>query len=613
MSKLLDPSIFKKLNLAVRYLSQQFHRHSNFGVKKNPSLELLKLRQIHSLLIVSGFSHHSSFLTRLLLHCLSLPTFPSAYAVSIFDQIRDANVFTYNALIRGFSSDPQNAIFVYIRMRQEGVLPNKHTYPLLLKSKSKVPLQIFAQAIKFGFGCDHFVRNSLVSALSNCGLIESARQVFNEMTRKDVVAYTALMDGYVRNARAFEALELFLEMRVLGVCVDEVAVVSALCAVGMLGCLWLGRWIHGFFVESGRVVRDFYVGSALIDMYSKGGCCDDALKVFRDMPHRNLVSWSALLAGYVQCKRFKDVLLLFQEMLVEKVKPNEATLASVLTACAQLGALDQGRWVDKYIVTRKLELNSVLGTALIDMYAKCGCINKAFCVFERIHAKDVYPWTALIFGLAINGDAMGSLNRFSQMVSGGVQPNEVTFTAVLSACSHGGLVNEGQHLFSSMGGVYGIKPTVDHYGCMVDLLGRAGRLQEAAKLIEDMPIEPSAGIWGALFGSCMIHKDYELGRIVGNHLIRLQPYHSGRYALLANLYSKCRNWEAAANMRKKMNEVGVEKTRGCSWIESNGALHEFVAFDKSHAASVTVYGILDNLTAQIQQLPFLLDPSLLEF
>ncbi|KAK4400221.1 Glutamate-1-semialdehyde 2,1-aminomutase, chloroplastic [Sesamum angolense] len=453
----------------VRYLSQQFHRHSNFGGKKNPPLELLKLRQIHSLLIVSGLSHHSSFLTRLLLHCVSLPSFPCTYAVSIFDRIRDADVFTYNALIRGFSSDPQNAIFVYIRMRQEGVLPNKHTFPLLLKSKSKVPFQIFAQAIKFGFRSDHFVRNSMVSALSNCGLIESARQVFDEMTRKDVVAYTALMDGYVRNACAFEALELFLEMRVLGVCVDEVAVVSALCAVGMLGCLWLGRWIHGFFVESGRVVRDLYVGCALIDMYSKSGCCDDALKVFRDMPHRNLVSWSALLAGFVQSKRFKDVLLLFQEMLVEKVEPNEATLASVLTACAQLGVLDQGRWVDKYIV----------------------------CVFERIHVKDVYPWTAFWTG------------------------NQWRCLGLPESLLSDGLVNEGQQLFSSMGSVYGVQPTVDHYGCMVDLLGRAGsRLQEAAKLIVEMPIEPSAGIWGALFGACMIHKDYELGRIVGNHLIR---------------------------------------------------------------------------------------------
>ncbi|KAI3453277.1 hypothetical protein Pfo_009940 [Paulownia fortunei] len=611
MSRCPHPPLSTNLNFAVRYLSQQFHHHNNFRGKNSP-LELLKLQQIHSLLIVSGFSRNSSFLTRLLLRCLSLPSFPCAYAFSIFNQIRHPNVFTYNAVIRGFSFEPQNAILFYVKMRREGVFPNKHTFPLLLKSKTQIPFQIFAQSIKFGFGCDHFLRNSLVSVFANCGLIQYARLMFDEMTHKDVVAYTALMDGYVRNARALQALELFLEMRVLGVGVDEVAVVSALCAVGMLGCVWHGRWIHGFYVESGRVVRDVYVGSALVDMYSKCGCCEDALRVFRDMPYRNLVSWSALLAGYVQCSRFKDVLFLFQEMLAKKIELSEATLVSVLTACAQLGSLDQGRWVDKYIGACKLELNSVLGTALIDMYAKSGCIKEAFCVFERIRVKDVYPWTALIFGLAMNGDATGSLNLFSQMLSSGVQPNEVTFIALLSACSHGGLVNEGQRLFASMDGVYGIHPTMDHYGCMVDLLGRAGSLGEAAELIEDMPVEPSAGIWGALFGACMIHKDFELGKIVGNHLIKLQPHHSGRYALLANLYSKCRNWEAAANVRKKMNEVGVEKTPGCSWIESNGVLHEFVAFEKSHVASESVYGILDNLTAQIGQLPFVLEASLLE-
>lgn len=433
------------------------------------------------------------------------------------------------------------------------------------------------------------------------------------MAQKDVVAYTALMDGYIRNARASQALELFLEMRVTGGVVDEGAVVSALRAVGMLGHVWLGRWIHGHFVESGRVAGDVYVGIALVDMYSKCGCYEDALKVFRDIPYKDLVSWSAVLAGFIYCNRFKDVLLLFDEMLVfSKIRPSEAILASVLTACAQLGSLDKGRWIHDYIDECGLELNQVLGTALIDMYGKCGCISEAFRVFQRMQFRDVYPWTALIFGLAMNGDATGSLSLFSQMLSSGVRPNDVTFIAVLSACSHGGLVKEGKQLFASMDSVYGIKPSIDHYGCMIDLLGRAGRLGEAVKLIEEMAVEPSAGIWGALFGACMIHKDFELGKIVGNHLIRLQPYHSGRYALLANLYSRCGDWGAAADVRKKMNEVGVEKSRGCSWIEFNGVIHEFVAFEKSRVDSERIYGILDELTAQIQQLPCILEETLLE-
>lgn len=441
----------------------------------------------------------------------------------------------------------------------------------------------------------------------NGGLIDCARRVFDEMTQRDVVAYTALMDGYVRIARAREALELFLEMRVSGVAADEVAVVRALCAVGMLSsCAWLGRWIHGFYVESGRVVLDVYLCTALVDMYLKCGSCEDAMRVFRGMPYRNSISWSALLAGYVKCSKFKDALLLFHEMQAEKIEPSEAALASALTACAHLGSLDQGRQLDSYITTCKLELTSVLGTALIDMYAKCGCVKEAFHVFERmcVTVKDVYPWTALIHGVAMNGDAAGALRLFSQMLTSGVNPNEVTFISVLSACSHGGLVTEGQELFETMERVHGVKPSIDHYGCMVDLLGRAGRLREAVELIEGM--EPSAGIWGALFGACMIHKDFELGRCVGNHLIKLQPHHSGRYALLANLYSECGDGDAAGSVRRRMKEGGVRKSPGCSWIESNGVVHEFLAHESSHVEAEAVYTTVDELTAEMQHLPLVM-------
>lgn len=429
------------------------------------------------------------------------------------------------------------------------------------------------------------------------------------MPKRDVVAYTALMDGNVRTGRAQEALKLFLEMRSSGVAADEVAVVSALCAAGMLGCVWLGRWIHGFYIEPGRVVRDVYVSTALVNMYLKCGCCDDAMRAFLDMRYRNSVSWNALLAGYAHLSKFKDVLLLFEAMLLEKVEPSEATLATVLTACAHLGSLDKGRRLNSYIGARKLELTSVLGTALVDMYAKCGSVEEAFCVFETMRVKDVYPWTALIHGVAMNGDAVGALSLFSEMLSSGVRPNEVTFIAVLSACAHGGLVAEGLELFGAMERVYGMRPSVDHYGCMVDLLGRAGRLREAVELIEGMPVEASGGVWGALFGACVIHKDLEVGRYVGKYLIELEPRRSGRYALLANLYAKCGDGESAAGVRRRMKEGGVEKSPGCSWIESSGEVHQFVAFDRSHVAAEAVFTILEKLTAEMEmeEVPFVMD------
>ncbi|KAL1556445.1 pentatricopeptide repeat-containing protein [Salvia divinorum] len=595
---------FKNLNFAVRYLSQKFHHRVN-----NSSPELFKLQQIHSLLIVAGFSDHSSFVTTLLLHCISLPSFPRAYVLSILNQIRRPDVYTYNALIRGFISDPNTAILIYAKMHQKGVSPNKHTLPLLLKSKTHIPFQIFAHSIKFGFSSDHFLLNTLLSVCAKGGFIECARKVFDEMPHRDVVGYTALMDGYVRNGRARDALNLFLEMRASGVTVDEVAVVSALSAAGTLCCVWLGRWIHGFYVEAGRVVRDVYASTALVNMYLKCGCCEDAMRAFLDMPYRNSVSWNALLAGLVQLNKLKDVLLLFDAMLLEKIEPSEATLATALKACAHLGSLDKGMWLESYIGTHRLELTSVLGTALIDMYAKCGCMKEAFRVFEMTRMKDVYPWTALIHGVAMNGDARDALSLFSEMLSSGVSPNEVTFIAVLSACSHGGLVSEGREVFEAMERDYGVRPGVDHYGCMVDMLGRAGRLREAVELMGGMS-EESGEVWGALLGACVIHGDMEVGRCVGNRVIELQPHRGGRYAALANLYGKCGDGEEAGGVRKRMKEGGVEKTAGCSWIEFNGKLHHFVAFDTSHIASQPVYTILDNLAPHMEEedLPFLMDP-----
>ncbi|RVX04780.1 Pentatricopeptide repeat-containing protein [Vitis vinifera] len=275
----------------------------------------------------------------------------------------------------------QMVLVAYSRLRNHGVIPDRHTFPLLLKAFSKLrnenPFQFYAHIVKFGLDFDAFVQNSLVSAFAHCGYVDCSRRLFIETAKKDVVSWTALINGCLRNGRAVEALECFVEM----------------------------RWVHGFYVESGRVIWDVYVGSALVDMYSKCGYCDDAVKVFNEMPTRNLVSWGALIAGYVQCNRYKEALKVFQEMIIEGIEPNQSTVTSALTACAQLGSLDQGRWLHEYVDRSKLGLNSKLGTALVDMYSKCGCVDEALLVFEKLPAKDVYPWTAMINGLAMRGDA----------------------------------------------------------------------------------------------------------------------------------------------------------------------------------------------------------------
>ncbi|XP_057961256.1 pentatricopeptide repeat-containing protein At1g50270 [Malania oleifera] len=577
------------------------------------------LFQTHTVLTTSGLSHDILLLPHLLLRFLAIsPPCYLSYASILFDRIQTPDICLWNMMIRAFASspEPEMSLVLFARMRRDGVAPSKHTFPALLKAFSKLKnetlFQVHAQIVKFGFSFDPFVRNSLISVFANGGCVGFARRVFDEsLQRIDVVAWTAMIDGYARNGLAMEGLGCFLEMRSGGVRVDEVAIVSVLCAAGTVGEVWFGKWVHGFYIVSGRVPSDVYVGSALLDMYSKCGYCDDAHKVFDEMPRKNVVSWSTLMAGYVHCHRFQEVLRIFQDMLLKDVPPNEFTLSSVLTACAQLGALDRGRWIHRYLDNQKLELSSTLGTALIDMYAKCGCMKEAFFIFRQLPCKDVYPWTAMINGLAMHGDALGSLNLFSCMFKNGVQPNEVTFVGVLSACSHGGLIDEGRKFFRLMSCAFRLEPDIEHYGCMIDLFGRAGCLEEALKLIANMPMEPTPVIWGALFAACMIHRDFVLGELVGKRLIELQPHHGGTYALLANLYSACREWKANAHVRRLMKWKAVRKTPGCSWIEMNGVIHEFTSFDRSHAESVDVYLMVDRIMDQLKHVGCSLETKML--
>lgn len=577
----------------------------------HPHKSLKHLKQSHSFLITSGLSRDTFFLTKLF-HSLTLDHgCHLAYASLLFQHMETTSIYLWNTVIGDFSvsAQPLMSIVFYTRMRRNDVHPDNRTFPLLLKSfsqlKNENPFPIYAHIVKFGLEFNNFVRNSLITAFVNCGNTLFARQVFDESAHKDVVTWTAMIDGYARNGFPIEGLKCFKQMISSGVKVDEVTVVSALSAAGMTGNILFGRCVHGFYIQPGRVKWDVYVGCVLVDMYSKCGYSNDARRVFDEMPIKNVVSWSALIAGYVQGNRFKDALLLFQDMLIADVRPNQTTLTSVLTASAQLGALDQGRWVHEYINRNALDMNSITVTALIDMYAKCGCVCEAMLVFENFPKKNVYSWTAMINGLAMHGDALGALKLFRQMLSSGVQPNGVTFISVLSACAHGCLVNEGCNLFEVMKHKYHMEPNIDHYGCMIDILGRAGYLEEARKLIKDMPMEPTPGVWGTLFGACMIHKAFDLGEYIGSLLIRLQPNHSGRYALLANMYSANDRWDDAAFVRKIMKGKGVEKRPGFSWIEVNGSIHEFIAFDGSHSEITSLYEMLDNILLQLKLADYL--------
>ncbi|RYR03074.1 hypothetical protein Ahy_B06g081906 isoform B [Arachis hypogaea] len=454
--------------------------------------------------------------------------------------------------------------------------------------------------------------NSMIVLFGKSGCIEKARQLFDEIEEKDMISWTALVSCYEQNGIFEEALGLFVEMNANGVVVDEVTVISAVSACAHLMIDRTGKVIHGLATKvgiegyvslknalinlysscgeilnarkvfDGGLLADQISWNSMISGYLRCGSVEDAEMLFGSMPEKDVVSWSAMISGYAQHERFSEALALFQEMQVHGIRPDETILVSVVSACTRLAALDLGKWIHAYISKNRLKVNFILGTTLIDMYMKCGCVENALEVFHGLQEKGVSTWNALILGLAMNGLVQKSLSMFETMKKSGTCPNEITFVGVLGACRHMGLVDEGRRYFNSMIEEHKIEPNVKHYGCIVDLLGRSGLLKEAEEVIESMPMAPDVATWGALLGACRKHNNNEMGERVGRKLIQLHPDHDGFHVLLSSIYASKGNWGNVLEIRDSMAQHGVVKIPGCSMLEANGIVHEFFAGDKTH-------------------------------
>ncbi|WCJ21792.1 Pentatricopeptide repeat (PPR) superfamily protein [Euphorbia peplus] len=323
----------------------------------------------------------------------------------------------------------------------------------------------------------------------------------------------------------------------------------------------------------------------MVSACAKCGDVDFAREMFDSMPRRDPVAWGAMIDGYRQCGKPMEALRLFYAMQSEGVKVNEVCTVSFVSACSQLGALDHGRWGHEYIRKNKIRVTVNLGTALIDMYAKCGDMNRGMDVFWGMKEKNVYTWTSAMNGLAVNGAANECLELFSLMEKDGVLPNEITFLAIFRACCVGGLVEEGREYFDSMRRDYGIEPLVEHYGCMVDLYGRAGCLDEALNVINSMPMKPHSGAWGALLNACNVYKNVGMGELASRKLVELEGKNDGAFVGLSNIYADSRKWEMVDDVRQAMKANDVRKQPGCSIVEIDGEAHEFFGGNNSHPKS----------------------------
>ncbi|KAL5580379.1 hypothetical protein UlMin_012821 [Ulmus minor] len=603
---------------------------------------LNQFKQILSQMIFTGFINDTFAASRLLKFSTDLPFIHVDCSFQVFNLIENSNGFIWNTMMRAFvqRNSPQKAVSLYKIMLDRNVGCDNYTYPILAhacalgKSKFEGKL-IHDHVIKMGFDSDVYVQNTLINMYAVCENMTDARQLFDKSPHLDSVTWNSILAGaliscYEQNEMYEEALAMFVKMNAEGVMLDEVVMVTVLSVSAHLLAVWTGKLIHGLVVKIG-IETYINLQNALIHMYSscgeiesaqnlfnaaynldqitwncmisgylRCGSVENANALFDSMPEKDLVSWSAMISGYAQHDRFSETLSLFQEMQRFGVKPDETTLVSVISACTHLAALDLGKWIHAYIRKNNFKVNAILGTTLIDMYMKCGCVEHALEVFQEMGEKGTSTWNALILGLAMNGLVEKSLDMFSEMKTCCATPNEITFVAVLGACRHMGLVDEGRRQFDSMILEHKIEPNVKHYGCMVDLLGRAGLLKEAEELIESMPVVPDVATWGALLGACRKHGNNDMGERIGRKLIELEPDHDGFRVLLSNICASRGNWDDVLEIRGTMVQHGVVKTPGCSVIEANGIVHEFLAGDKTHPLTNEIEEKLEEMAKKMK-------------
>ncbi|KAA8520572.1 hypothetical protein F0562_014828 [Nyssa sinensis] len=572
---------------------------------KSHCTSLDKTKQAHALLLRTHLFYNNLFTSKLITF-LTSNSGDINYARKIFAQLETPDTYICNTMIRGFSKShcPNESLSLYYFMVRFGVPTDNYTYPVVLTACTRLReielgRRVHCEVLKNGLESDLFVVNSLIQFYGNCGCFDFACEVFDGSPVKDVVTWNVMINAYIEKRLYGQAFDLYEEMKKLdNIQPDDVTMISLVSACTQLGDLERGKLLHSYSKEH-DLDKNLGVANAILDMYCKCGDLELAQDVFNRMEKRDVLSWTSMLMGLTNSCYFQESLDLFRRMQFEKIQPDETTLGSVLSACAQMGALDQGKYVHLLIDRYKVKRDVVLETALVDMYAKCGSIDLALQVFDKMRDRNVFTWNAMIGGLAMHGHGEIAISLFDQMKHDKVIPDDVTFIGLLCACSHAGLVNKGLKMFRAMREIFHIEPRMEHYGCVVDLLCRARLVNDALTFIESMPIKANSVLWATLLGACRMGGHFEFAEKVGKRVIELEPDSSGRYVMLSNVYAGLSQWDNASKIRKQMKRRGFEKIPGCSWTELNGTIHQFVAGDRSHLQMEEIYAMIEEMTQRV--------------
>jgi len=480
-----------------------------------------------------------------------------------------------------YKRDLPRAMNVLDSMERGGVCADAITYSELIKcclahGAVREGKRIHHHIFSNGYQPKTFLINTLLNMYVKFNLLEEAQLLFDKMPERNVVSWTTMISAYSNAKLNDRAMRLLVFMFRDGVMPNMFTFSSVLRACERLFDL---KQLHCCIMKVG-LESDVFVRSALIDVYSKLGELLEALNVFREMVTGDSVVWNSIIAAFAQHSDGDEAMYLYKSMRREGFLADQATLTSVLRACTSLSLLELGRQAHVHVL--KFDQDLILNNALLDMYCKCGSLEDAKLIFNRMAKKDVISWSTMIAGLAQNGFSKEALNLFESMKVLGPKPNSITILGVLFACSHAGLLNEGWNYFQSMKNLYGVEPGREHYGCMLDLLGRAGKLDDMVNLIHEMNCEADIVTWRTLLDACRVHRRVDFATYAAKEILKLDPQDTGAYVLLSNIYANSERWNDVAKVRRTMRVMGIRKEPGCSWIEVNKKIHAFVLGDKSH-------------------------------
>ncbi|CAN8247134.1 unnamed protein product [Cochlearia groenlandica] len=568
--------------------------------------------QVHTVVVKNGLDKTvpvSNSLINLYLKCGNVRK-----ARILFDKTVVKSVVTWNSMISGYASNGLDleALGMFYSMRLNHVRLSESSFASVIKlcanlKEFRFTEQLHCGVVKYGFLFDQNIRTALMVAYSKCMSMFEALKLFKENgIIGNVVSWTAMISGFLQNdGREEEAVGLFQEMRRKGVKPNEFTYSVILTALPVIS----PSEVHAQVVKT-NYESSSTVGTALLDAYVKLGKIDEAAKVFNGMDDKDIVAWSAMLAGYAQTGDTEAAINVFRELTKGGVKPNEFTFSSILNVCAAATtSMGQGKQFHGFAIKSRVGNSLCVSSSLLTMYAKKGNIESAEEVFKRQKERDLVSWNSMISGYAQHGQAMKALDVFKEMKKSMVKMDSVTFIGVFTACTHAGLVEEGEKYFDIMVKESKITPTKEHHSCMVDLYSRAGLLEKAMKVIENMPHQAGSTIWRTILAACRVHKKTELGKLAAEKIIGMKPEDSAAYVLLSNMYAESGDWQERAKVRKLMNERKVKKEAGYSWIEVKNKTHAFLAGDRFHPLRDQIYMKLEDLSTRLKELGYEPDTS----